>query len=251
MSVRDRVPRAPRAYERGGVKWRGPVASASPRDSVPLNIADLRTEYKREALDERDVATHPFRQFEAWFAEAVRAEVLEANAMTLATADAEGRPSARVVLLKGFDERGFVFFTNYESRKARDLATRRDAALLFFWPELERQIRIEGTVAKVAERESSAYFASRPRGARLGAWASPQSELVDGRLALEARFAAMEAQYGEAGDDIPRPAHWGGYRLAPSMLEFWQGRPSRLHDRIRYRRDPHSPDRWVIERLAP
>ena len=216
-----------------------------------MNIADLRTEYKREALDERDVAPHPFRQFEAWFAEAVRAEVLEANAMTLATADADGRPSARVVLLKGFDERGFVFFTNYESRKGRDLATRRDAALLFFWPELERQIRIEGTVGKVAERESSAYFASRPRGARLGAWASPQSELVDGRAALEARFAVMEARYGEAGDDIPRPPHWGGYRLAPSMLEFWQGRPSRLHDRIRYRRDPHSPDRWVIERLAP
>src|SRR5690349_4258480 len=167
--------------------------SQSPRDRAPLNIADLRIEYKREALDERDVAPHPFGQFAAWFDEAVRAEVIEANAMTLATADAEGRPSARVVLLKGFDERGFVFFTNYQSRKSRELAARPDAALLFFWPELERQIRIEGVVAKVAELESSTYFASRPRGARLGAWASPQSELIDGRAALEARFAAMEA----------------------------------------------------------
>jgi pyridoxamine 5'-phosphate oxidase len=216
-----------------------------------LRVADLRTEYKREALDERDVAPHPFRQFETWFDEAVRAEVPEANAMTLATADADGRPSARVVLLKGFDERGFTFFTNYESRKGRDLAARGDAALLFFWPELERQIRIEGAVAKVAAPESSAYFASRPRGARLGAWASPQSELVDGRSTLEERFAAMEAQYRDSGDDIPRPPHWGGYRLVPSMLEFWQGRPSRLHDRIRYRRDPQNPDRWVIDRLAP
>jgi len=223
----------------------------SPRDRAPLNIADLRIEYKREALDEHDVVSDPFGQFAAWFDEAVKAEVTEANAMTLATADAEGRPSARVVLLKGFDERGFVFFTNYQSRKSRELAARPDAALLFFWPELERQIRIEGTVAKVAELESSTYFASRPRGARLGAWASPQSELIDGRAALEARFAAMEARYRDAGEDVPRPPHWGGYRLAASSLEFWQGRPSRLHDRIRYRRDAQHPDRWIIERLAP
>jgi pyridoxamine 5'-phosphate oxidase len=216
-----------------------------------LNIADRRIEYKREALDERDVASDPFAQFERWFDEAVKAEIAEPNAMTLATADAEGRPSARIVLLKILDERGFAFFTNYDSRKGRELAERRDAALLFFWPELERQVRIEGTIAKVDAVESSDYFARRPRGARLGAWASPQSAVVDSRHALEARFAAMEARYRDAGDDVPRPPQWGGYRLAPSMLEFWQGRASRLHDRIRYRRDPQNPDRWVIDRLAP
>jgi pyridoxamine 5'-phosphate oxidase len=216
-----------------------------------LNIADLRIEYKRETLDERGVAPNPFRQFERWFDEAVKAALPEPNAMTLATADANGRPSARVVLLKGFDERGFVFFTNYASRKGRDLAVRGEGALLFFWPELERQIRIEGAVAKVTSAESDAYFRSRPRGARLGAWASPQSEAIEGRGALEARFAAIEAQYQHAGDEIPVPPHWGGYRLAPSELEFWQGRPSRLHDRIRYRRDARETARWVVERLAP
>ena len=219
--------------------------------SLPLNIVDLRIEYTRETLDERDVASHPFTQFERWFDEAVKAEIAEPNAMTLATADAEGRPSARIVLLKVLDEHGFAFFTNYQSRKGRELAGRRDAALLFFWPELERQVRIEGMVAKIDASESSAYFARRPRGARLGAWASPQSEVVDGRAALETRFAAMEARYRDAGDDIPRPPEWGGYRVEPSMLEFWQGRPSRLHDRIRYRRDPQNPERWVIDRLAP
>jgi pyridoxamine 5'-phosphate oxidase len=216
-----------------------------------LNIADRRIDYKRETLDERDVASHPFTQFERWFDEAVKAEITEPTAMTLATADAEGRPSARIVLLKAVDPRGFVFFTNYESRKGRELAARRDAALLFFWPELERQVRIEGTIEKVDAPESSAYFASRPLGARLGAWASPQSDVIDGRSELETRFAAMEARYRDAGDDIPRPPHWGGYRLAPSVLEFWQGRASRLHDRIRYRRDPQNPDRWAIDRLAP
>lgn len=216
-----------------------------------MNIADRRIDYKRETLDERAVASHPFAQFERWFDEAVKAEILEPNAMTLATADAEGRPSARIVLLKVLDERGFAFFTNYESRKGRELAARPDAALLFFWPQLERQVRIEGTVARVDAIESSDYFASRPRGARLSAWASPQSEVVDSRRALEARFASMEARYRDAGEEVPRPPQWGGYRLVPSMLEFWQGRPSRLHDRIRYRCDPQNSDRWVIERLAP
>jgi len=216
-----------------------------------LKIADLRIEYKRETLDESAVAADPFRQFERWFDEAVKAEIPEPNAMTLATADGAGRPSARVVLLKGFDEDGFVFFTNYASRKGRELAARSVAALLFFWPELERQIRIEGEIAKVGADESTAYFTSRPRGARLGAWASPQSEPIAGRGALEALFAAAELRYAGAGDDIPRPPHWGGYRLAPSMLEFWQGRPSRLHDRICYCRDPHRSARWIIERLAP
>jgi pyridoxamine 5'-phosphate oxidase len=216
-----------------------------------VNIADLRIDYKRETLDERDVAPDPLRQFEHWFDEAVKAQVPEPNAMTLATAGADGRPSARVVLLKGFDEGGFVFFTNYESRKGRELAARRDAALLFFWPELERQVRAEGTVEKIGEAESFAYFASRPRPARLGAWASPQSETIEGRAALEARFAETEARYRDAGDDIPRPPHWGGYRLVPAVIEFWQGRPSRLHDRIRYCRQPPHPAVWTIDRLAP
>ncbi len=218
---------------------------------VPVKIADLRIDYMRETLDERDVAPDPFRQFEHWFDEAVKSQLPEPNAMTLATADAGGRPSARIVLLKGFDEGGFVFFTNFESRKGRDLATRAEAALLFFWPELERQVRIEGTASRIADAESAAYFASRPRPARLGAWASPQSEPIDGRAALEARFAAAEARYRDAGDAIPRPPHWGGYRLVPAELEFWQGRPSRLHDRIRYRRHPQHAAHWTIDRLAP
>ncbi len=216
-----------------------------------MKIADLRTDYMRETLDERDVAPDPLRQFEHWFDEAVKAQVPEPNAMALATADADGRPSARVVLLKGYDERGFVFFTNYASRKGRDLAARPRAAMLFFWPELERQVRIEGAVARIDEVESTAYFASRPRPARLGAWASPQSEPIAGRGVLETRFAAVEAQYRGVGDAIPRPPHWGGYRLAPDELEFWQGRPSRLHDRIRYQRSATHPALWTIDRLAP
>ena len=214
----------------------------------PVKIADLRTDYMREALDEAEVASAPFAQFERWFDEAVRAAVPEPNAMTLATVDASGRPTARVVLLKGFDERGFVFFTNYASRKGAELAAHPEAALNFFWPELERQVRIEGTVAKVSDAESAEYFASRPRLSQIGAWASPQSERIADRRALEGRFAEAEARY--AGE-VPRPAHWGGYRLDPAMLEFWQGRPSRLHDRIRYRRSPADPARWDIDRLAP
>jgi pyridoxamine 5'-phosphate oxidase len=216
-----------------------------------VKIADLRIDYMREMLDERDVAPDPILQFEHWFDEALKAEVPEPNAMTLATADADGRPSARVVLLKGYDESGFVFFTNYASRKGRDLAVRRDAALSFFWPELERQVRIEGAVGKIGEAESTEYFASRPRPARLGAWASPQSEVIVDRTELEARFAAAEARYRDAGELIPRPPHWGGYRLVPVEIEFWQGRPSRLHDRIRYRRQPQHSSGWTIDRVAP
>ena len=199
-------------------------------------------------IDEANVEPTPLPQFERWFDEAVRGSLPEANAMTLATVGADGRPTARIVLLKGFDERGFVFFTNYASRKGGDLAAHPDAALLFFWAELERQVRIEGVVAKVSDAESAEYFASRPRPSQIGAWASPQSEPIADRSALEGRFAAAEAQYR---DVVPRPAHWGGYRLVPAMLEFWQGRPSRLHDRIRYRRSRLHPERWDIDRLAP
>jgi pyridoxamine 5'-phosphate oxidase len=215
-----------------------------------VNIADLRTEYRGDSLDESRVDCDPFRQFARWFEEALKAQLPEPTAMTLATVDGGRRPAARIVLLKGFDERGFVFFTNYRSRKGRELASWPQAALLFHWVELERQVRIEGVVAKVDEAESDAYYASRPRPSRLGAWASPQSESVPDRAALEARFAAIEAKYRDAGDAVPRPEHWGGYRLAPDCFEFWQGRVSRMHDRVRYRR-PGGTGHWRIDRLAP
>jgi pyridoxamine 5'-phosphate oxidase len=216
-----------------------------------VKIADLRIDYMRETLDERATAPDPFRQFEHWFSEAVEAQIPEPNAMTLATADAQGRPSARIVLLKGMGTDGFVFYTNFESRKGRELAARPHAALLFFWRELERQVRIEGSIAKVTDAESAAYFTTRPRPARIGAWASPQSEPIDGRAALEARVATIEQRFRDAGDAIPLPPHWGGYRLVPALFEFWQGRPSRLHDRIRYRRGPDESGPWTIDRLAP
>jgi pyridoxamine 5'-phosphate oxidase len=216
----------------------------------PVKIADLRTEYMRETLDVKDVAPDPVRQFEHWFDEAVKAQVPEPNAMTLATVDESGRPSARVVLLKGFDARGFVFYTNYASRKGRELAVTPQAALLFFWPDLERQVRIEGTVAKVDPAAADDYYASRPRQARLGAWASPQSEPIASRDVLESRLAEVTERYRHVGDRVPRPPHWGGYLLLPDLVEFWQGRQSRLHDRIRYRR-PQPDAAWAIDRLAP
>lgn len=212
-----------------------------------MDIADLRKEYTRHGLSEDAIASDPISQFRAWFDEARVVTRGEPNAMTLATVGTDGRPSARMVLLTGFDELGFVFFTNYESRKGQELAATGVAALVFYWPELERQVRVEGTVERVLPDESDAYYASRPLGSRLGAWASPQSQIIAGRTAIEARLAEAEARFADG--EPPRPAHWGGFRVLPDMVEFWQGRPNRLHDRLRYTRAPDGV--WLIERLAP
>lgn len=211
-----------------------------------MNLAHLRQEYMRESLDEKDVARDPVMQFNRWFDEAVKARMPIVNAMTLATASAAGRPSARIVLLKGVDHAGFVFYTNYDSRKGVEIAANPQASLLFHWAELEREVRIEGRVEKVPVAESDQYFDERPLGSRHAAIASPQSAVVPSRAALEARFAEAEKHHG---DSPLRPAHWGGYRVVPDAVEFWQGRPSRLHDRILYRRQHDGS--WTIARLAP
>jgi pyridoxamine 5'-phosphate oxidase len=212
-----------------------------------MKLADLRQEYMRAGLAEADAHADPLVQFERWFRDAEAAGVPLANAMTLATVSPSGVPSARVVLLKGVEQGGFVFYTNYLSRKGRELTARPLACLVFLWSELERQVRVEGRVAAVAAEASDAYFDSRPLGARLSAWASAQSETVRDRTALERSFAAMQAKYGERP---PRPPHWGGYRVEPEALEFWQGREDRLHDRLRYRRAAGGAS-WTLERLAP
>ena len=210
-----------------------------------MNIPDLRTEYMRGELDEQHADPDPLKQFTRWWEEAANAQVREANAMTLATVDADGRPAARTVLLKGYDAAGFVFFTNYESRKGRELAANPRACLLFFWPELERQVRIDGSVDLVSAQESDEYFRTRPLPSRLGAWASPQSQVIASKAWLLARAAEMGLRHGIAPS---RPPYWGGYRVAPHAVEFWQGRPSRLHDRLLYSRTDTG---WDRVRLAP
>jgi pyridoxamine 5'-phosphate oxidase len=212
-----------------------------------MSLADLRKDYTLAGLAEKDLARDPFRQFEKWFQEAEAAKLAEPNAMTLATASPDGRPSARTVLLKGLDGRGFVFYSNYESRKGRELALNARVALVFPWIALERQVLIEGTVTKVAREESAAYFHSRPRASQLGAWVAQQSSVIPARATLEEAMKALEKKH--AGAEIPLPPNWGGYRVAPETIEFWQGRRSRLHDRLRYRRDQEGG--WLVERLSP
>ena len=211
-----------------------------------MSIADIRTEYRLHALSEQDVAADPIAQFARWFEEAVNAAVVEPNAMCLATATPDAYPSARMVLLKGFDARGFVFYTDYRSRKGQELADNPHASLCFFWGELERQVRINGAVQRVSRAESDAYFQSRPLPSRVGAWTSHQSMVLTDRSALEQQLAANEARF--ASGDVPLPEHWGGFRIIPEELEFWQGRESRLHDRIQFRREAGA---WVKRRLSP
>lgn len=210
-------------------------------------VAAIRKEYAAETLLEKDVMPSPIEQFQKWWDQAISSEILEPNAMTLATASADGFPSARIVLLKGFDEKGFVFFTNYQSFKGTQLEENPKACLVFFWKELERQVRITGLVSKLPEAESDEYFQSRPVSSRLGAWASPQSQVIENREWLENNFENKKESFGNG--EVPRPPHWGGYGVKPVMVEFWQGRVSRLHDRIQYTLEENGA--WKIERLAP
>jgi len=230
--------------------WNASVPHQS--SSSMSELAELRREYAREALNRNHVADDPIAQFQDWFDEALDAEVDEPNAMSLSTVASDGTPSARIVLLKGVDERGFQFYTNYDSRKGTELDQNPHAALVFWWAPLERQVRIEGTVERLPDEESTEYFHSRPRGSQLGAWASPQSRVVESRAVLAENLEAVEEEY--EGGTVPRPPHWGGYVVRPTQIEFWQGRPNRLHDRLRYRRpdvENNDHDAWTLERLAP
>jgi pyridoxamine 5'-phosphate oxidase len=212
-----------------------------------MSLADLRRDYSLAGLLEKDLARDPFAQFDKWFQEAEAAKIPEPNAMVCAVATTDGRPSARTVLLKGLDGRGFVFYTNYESRKGRQLAQNAHTSLLFPWIALERQVIVEGEATKVMPEESAAYFHARPRASQLAAWASAQSTVLSGRVPLEESMKAMEQKY--AGTEVPMPPYWGGYRVVPHTVEFWQGRRSRLHDRLRYRREKSGT--WIVERLSP
>jgi pyridoxamine 5'-phosphate oxidase len=233
----------------------GPGAAKKIAGEVPepqpaldtMSLADLRKDYSMAGLAEKDLAKDPFRQFDRWFQEAEAGKLVEPNAMVVSTAGRDGHVSSRVLLLKGVDGRGFVFYTNYESRKGRQIEVNPWVSLLFPWLALERQVIVEGPLTKTSREESEAYFHSRPRASQLGAWASQQSAIVSGRPVLEEAFKAVEAKY--AGQEVPLPPHWGGYRLNPETVEFWQGRRSRMHDRLRYRRGKDGS--WTIERLAP
>jgi pyridoxamine 5'-phosphate oxidase len=220
-----------------------------PASALALSLAELRQNYIRGVLDEASVDSSPIAQFQMWFSEAQQSGLPEPNAMTLATSTSDGYCTARIVLLKEMDENGFVFYTNYESRKGRDLTENPHASLVFYWAELERQVRIEGRVERVPRQQSEAYFKSRPRGSRLGAWVSHQSEVIQSRRMLEARLRDLEARYAGT-DEIPMPDYWGGFRVRPHSIEFWQGRPNRLHDRLRYLRNSED-EQWRIERLGP
>ena len=211
------------------------------------NIADIRKDYQLQSLLETDIASDPFTQFSRWWDDAVKSELDEINAMTLATASLTGTPAARIVLLKSVAKAGFVFFTNYNSHKGKELEENPNACLVFFWKELERQVRITGGVEKVSAKESDEYFNSRPAGSRIGAWASPQSSVIESRQTIEKNILKYEEQFG--GTEIARPPHWGGYIVVPTVIEFWQGRPSRLHDRMQYSKVQDGS--WKIERLAP
>tara|TARA_R110002096_G_scaffold329006_6_gene523081 strand:- start:47639 stop:48283 length:645 start_codon:yes stop_codon:yes gene_type:complete len=211
-----------------------------------IELQKLREDYSLSSLDESDVLQNPIEQFKQWIQEALKAGVPEPNAMNLATVDNEGRPHSRIVLLKGFDENGFVFFTNYASDKGREIEANHNVSICFFWIELERQVRIDGVAKKITKAESEAYFKSRPHKSQVGALASNQSEVVENRLFLEQKFEKLEAEFVEG--EVPMPETWGGYVIEPSVIEFWQGRRSRLHDRIKYER---KADNWIIKRLSP
>ena len=211
------------------------------------SIADLRKEYSSQSLLETDIERNPFDQFEKWWTQAINSQIAEPNAMTVATASGDGMPAARIILLKGFDKTGFVFFTNYKSYKAMHLEENPRACLVFFWKELERQVRITGLVERVSEKESDDYFYSRPKGSQIGAWASPQSQVIENRDWLDQHYLQLTDEFKQK--ELKRPAHWGGYRVTPVIIEFWQGRPGRLHDRIQYTLEEDGS--WKIERLSP